>query len=591
MTDEGPAAPEPKTSPTKEKEASAENGAPTATPKPAEAPPPAADQQQKQQPEQQQKQQSPPPQQQQQQQQQEQKQEEKQDNDKLQQPEQTKEAQQKETEAAKPAGDAAAPGEEESKFKGLNARLAFAISAAAFGSAFQHGYNLGVINNPQALIESWINATYTDRHDEPMSEQKRTFVFSIIVSIYCAGGMFGGAMTGFFAERFGRKGGLLINNAFALVASVLFGFCKMASSYEMLIIGRFVIGINNGLNAGLCPMYLSEIAPTNLRGAIGTAYQLVLTISILISQVMGLENLLGTESLWPLALALTGAPAIFQLLALPICPESPKFLLISKDKPVDAQRALTWLRDTNDVQQEMGEMRNEAEAGKLVPAVSLREIVMNPTLRIPLVISLMMMMAQQLSGINAVIFFSTEIYKSAGLTDEAALNATIAMGTMNVLMTFASLVMVEKFGRKTLMLVGLSGMLVDVFLLFVCLLFKDSHSAVGYFSIVLVIVFVVMFATGPGSIPWFFVTELFAQNARPTASSIAVAVNWTAAFFVGIGFLPLKEVMGPYVFIVFAVLLAGFILFTWFKVPETKGRSIDEITSIFKQSAYGDSRV
>ncbi|XP_050691340.1 solute carrier family 2, facilitated glucose transporter member 1-like isoform X2 [Eriocheir sinensis] len=476
-------------------------------------------------------------------------------------------------------------------WQGLNARLAFAISAAAFGSAFQHGYNLGVINNPQALIESWINATYTDRHDEPMSEQKRTFVFSIIVSIYCAGGMFGGAMTGFFAERFGRKGGLLINNAFALVASVLFGFCKMASSYEMLIIGRFVIGINNGLNAGLCPMYLSEIAPTNLRGAIGTAYQLVLTISILISQVMGLENLLGTESLWPLALALTGAPAIFQLLALPICPESPKFLLISKDKPVDAQRALTWLRDTNDVQQEMGEMRNEAEAGKLVPAVSLREIVMNPTLRIPLVISLMMMMAQQLSGINAVIFFSTEIYKSAGLTDEAALNATIAMGTMNVLMTFASLVMVEKFGRKTLMLVGLSGMLVDVFLLFVCLLFKDSHSAVGYFSIVLVIVFVVMFATGPGSIPWFFVTELFAQNARPTASSIAVAVNWTAAFFVGIGFLPLKEVMGPYVFIVFAVLLAGFILFTWFKVPETKGRSIDEITSIFKQSAYGDSRV
>lgn len=113
---------------------------------------------------------------------------------------------------------------------------------------------------------------------------------------------------------------------------------------------------------------------------------------------------------------------------------------------------------------------------------------------------------------------------------------------MNVLMTFASLVMVEKFGRKTLMLVGLGGMLVDVFLLFICLLFKDSHSAVGYFSIVLVIVFVVMFATGPGSIPWFFVTELFAQNARPTASSIAVAVNWTAAFFVGIGFLPLKEV-------------------------------------------------
>ncbi|XP_045115603.1 solute carrier family 2, facilitated glucose transporter member 1-like isoform X1 [Portunus trituberculatus] len=474
---------------------------------------------------------------------------------------------------------------------GLNARLAFAISAAAFGSAFQHGYNLGVINNPQTLMEEWINSTYYDRYDEPMTEQKITFIFSIIVSIYCVGGMIGGALTGLFAERLGRKGGLLINNAFALVAAVLFGFCKMAGSYEMLIAARFVIGINNGLNAGLCPMYLSEIAPVSLRGAIGTAYQLVLTISILISQIMGLDNLLGTESLWPIALALTGIPAIFQLLALPVCPESPKFLLITKDKPMDAQRALTWLRNTNDVQTEMGEMRNEAEASKLVPSVSLREITMNPTLRIPLVISVMMMVAQQLSGINAVIFFSTEIYKSAGLNTDAALQATIAMGAMNVLMTFASLVMVEKFGRKTLMLVGLSGMLVDVFLLFICLLYKNSHVVVGYLSIFLVIFFVVMFATGPGSIPWFFVTELFAQNARPTASSIAVAVNWTAAFIVGIGFLPLKELMGPFVFIIFVVLLILFILFTWFKVPETKGRSIDEITSIFKQTAYGDSRV
>ncbi|XP_042208160.1 solute carrier family 2, facilitated glucose transporter member 1-like isoform X1 [Homarus americanus] len=475
--------------------------------------------------------------------------------------------------------------------KGLNARLAFAISAAAFGSAFQHGFNLGVINAPLNIIRHWMNVTNNERSGEYFTETEQTMVISIMVSIYCVGGMIGGALTGFFAERFGRKGGLLLNNIFALVAAVLFGFSKMANSYEMLIIGRFVIGINNGLNAGLCPMYLSEIAPVNLRGAIGTAYQLVLTISILFSQIMGLDTILGTDDLWPILLALTGLPAIFQLAALPVCPESPKFLLITKDEPVTAQRALTWLRDTTNVQDEMGEMRNEAEASKLVPSVSLREILTNPTLRIPLVISMMMMIAQQLSGINAVIFFSTDIYKSAGLSSEAALNATIAMGTMNVLMTFASLVMVEKFGRKTLMLAGLSGMLVDVFLLFICLLLKDVVPWISYFSIFLVIFFVVMFATGPGSIPWFFVTELFAQNARPTASSIAVAINWTAAFLVGLGFLPLHELAGPYVFLIFVVLLIGFILFTWFKVPETKGRTIDEITAVFKQTAYGANSV
>ncbi|XP_071518444.1 solute carrier family 2, facilitated glucose transporter member 1-like isoform X1 [Panulirus ornatus] len=474
---------------------------------------------------------------------------------------------------------------------GLNPRLAFAISAAAFGSAFQHGYNLGVVNAPLTLIENWMNATTYDRTEMHLTDAGATVLISIMVSIYCIGGMIGGALTGFFADRFGRKGGLLLNNIFAIVAAVLFGFCKMASSYEMLIAGRFVIGINNGLNAGLCPMYLSEIAPVNLRGAIGTAYQLVLTISILLSQIMGLESILGTEDLWPILLALTGLPAIFQLIALPVCPESPKYILINKDEPVAAQRALTWLRDTTNVQEEMGEMRNEAEASKLVPSVSMREIVTNPTLRIPLVISMMMMMAQQLSGINAVIFFSTKIYESAGLSEEASLNATIAMGTMNVLMTFASLVMVERFGRKTLMLAGLSGMVIDVFLLFICLLLKDTVEWISYLSIFLVIFFVVMFATGPGSIPWFFVTELFAQNARPTASSIAVAINWTAAFFVGLGFLPLQELTGPYVFLIFVGLLICFIVFTWFKVPETKGRSIDEITAIFKQSAYGANSV
>lgn len=474
---------------------------------------------------------------------------------------------------------------------GLNPRLAFAISAAAFGSAFQHGYNLGVVNAPLTLIENWMNATTYDRTEMHLTDAGATVLISIMVSIYCIGGMIGGALTGFFADRFGRKGGLLLNNIFAIVAAVLFGFCKMANSYEMLIAGRFVIGINNGLNAGLCPMYLSEIAPVNLRGAIGTAYQLVLTISILLSQIMGLESILGTEDLWPILLALTGLPAIFQLIALPVCPESPKYILINKDEPVAAQRALTWLRDTTNVQEEMGEMRNEAEASKLVPSVSMREIVTNPTLRIPLVISMMMMMAQQLSGINAVIFFSTKIYESAGLSEEASLNATIAMGTMNVLMTFASLVMVERFGRKTLMLAGLSGMVIDVFLLFICLLLKDTVEWISYLSIFLVIFFVVMFATGPGSIPWFFVTELFAQNARPTASSIAVAINWTAAFFVGLGFLPLQELTGPYVFLIFVGLLICFIVFTWFKVPETKGRSIDEITAIFKQSAYGANSV
>merc|ERR1719154_596080 len=138
------------------------------------------------------------------------------------------------------------------------------------------------------------------------------------------------------------------------------------------------------------------------------------------------------------------------------------------------------------------------------------------------------------------------------------------------------------------MLAGLTGMLVVCILLTICLALKSLGDWISYMSIVLVILFVVMFATGPGSIPWFLVNEIFASNARPIAASIAVAVNWTAAFLVGLLFLPVAEVMGPYVFLVFVALLAFFIAFTWFKVPETKGKSIDEITAVFKEQAYGN---
>ncbi|XP_039279600.1 solute carrier family 2, facilitated glucose transporter member 1 isoform X1 [Nilaparvata lugens] len=473
--------------------------------------------------------------------------------------------------------------------KGLNPRLAFAIAAAAVGSAFQHGYNLGVVNAPQKLIEEWILGVIRNQTDaSPPSDAdqtKVTMIFSIAVSIYCVGGMLGGAITGLVAEKYGRKGGLLFNNIFIVIAAALLGFSKAMNSYYMIIVGRFLLGINSGLNAGLTPMYLSEIAPVQLRGAVGTVYQLVLTISILISQILGLNFILGTAELWPILLSLTIVPTIFQLITLPMCPESPKYLLITKGQEIESQRAVTWFRGTIEVHDEMDEMRREYESMKLVPKVTLREMLVNSALRIPLFISLVVMIAQQLSGINAVIFFSTSIFQLASLGDSAQL-ATLAMGAMNVLMTVISLVLVERVGRKVLLLVGFSGMFVITCLLAVALAYVKSNKWLPYVCILLVIAFVVMFAVGPGSIPWFLVSELFNQSALPLATSLAVGTNWTANFFVGLGFLPLQQLLGGHVFFIFAILQALFIVFIYKKVPETKNKTLEEISTMFKQISY-----
>merc|ERR1712004_173739 len=475
--------------------------------------------------------------------------------------------------------DSAAPATGGGGKKGLNPRIGFAIAAGAIGSSFQHGYNTGVLNAPEVMIKQWTKSyVCPDAANETLEilpgdehsvnnacNVSVTFIWSFVVSIFCIGGMMGGSVVGVVSSRLGRKGGLLLNNILVVIGAVLMGTAKAAGSYHMLILGRLIIGINAGLNAGLAPMYLAEISPTSLRGALGTVYQLIITMSILLSQVLGMGSLLGTPDGWPWLLAITAVPAIFQIATLPFCPESPKYLLLDKDDEHGAEEALQWLRGTIEVHDEMDEMKQEQE------------------LRKPLIIAMMMMLAQQLSGINCAIFYSTNIFKEAGLNPTQSQSATLGMGAMNVAMTFVSLALIEKAGRKVLMLSGLSLMICMTIPLLASLLTFTTVPAMSYVAVVAVITFVVGFATGPGSIPWFFVTELFAQSGRPTATSIAVTVNWSANFLVGLGFAPLNTLLGPYVFVVFMVIQLFFILYVYFVVPETKNRTTEEITARFRK--------
>lgn len=252
------------------------------------------------------------------------------------------------------------------------------------------------------VLEQWLFEVIGNRTGEPPAENTIVFVWAITVAIFCVGGMIGGVSTGFIADRFGRKKGLLLNNILVLIATICLATAKAAASYELLILGRFIIGINSGLNAGLAPMYLAEISPINLRGSVGSVYQLVITISILVAQALGLKYTLGTAEHWPLLFSLTIVPAIFQVFTLPFCPESPKYLLATKNNSVEAQKALSWLRGGCAVQEEMDQMKAENDANKLLPKVTLKELLTNRILRIPLIICLFIMIAQQLSGINAV---------------------------------------------------------------------------------------------------------------------------------------------------------------------------------------------
>lgn len=474
--------------------------------------------------------------------------------------------------------------EDEKPKKNITPYLLFCVSTAVIGS-LQFGYNTGVINAPEQKLRLFFQNVSIERYGEPFSPGATTMVWSFAVAIFSVGGMVGSFSVGAMVDRFGRRKSMLLANILALLGGGLMGLSSLSRSFEMVIIGRLIIGVFCGLCTGLTPMYIGEISPTALRGAFGTLHQLGVVIGILIAQIFGLEFLLGSDLLWPLLLALTILPAVLQSIMLPFCPESPRYLLIVLNKEEEARKALERLRGHEDVNDDVQEMKDEGLKMSMEKKVTILELFRSPVYRQPIMIAIVLQLSQQLSGINAVFYYSTGIFDTAGVTQP--IYATIGAGVVNTVFTVVSLFLVERAGRRTLHLIGLAGMAVCALLMTISLALVKTNQALSYLAIVAVFGFVASFEMGPGPIPWFIVAELFSQGPRPAAMAISGFSNWTANFLVGLGFPKLAEVCDAYVFLIFMVLLIIFFIFTFLRVPETKGRTFDDIAQGFAASAGG----
>lgn len=456
-------------------------------------------------------------------------------------------------------------------------RLCLAVVSAIMGSV-EFGYNTGVINAPETDIKSFMNSTHFDRTLEPMGETTITSLYALIVAIFAVGGMFGGLAAGWWSNFFGRKFGMILNNIIGVAACVMMYLSRTASAYEMIIVGRLLVGISCGLFTGLTPMYLSEISSPNIRGALGTLHQLGVVTGLLTSQVLGFPEVFGNADYWHLLLGLGVAPCVIQILTMPLCPESPRFLLLTKNRERDARKALQILRGTDNVEGDLQEMKAESRSTDEEDSISILALLRSPALRMPLVISVVMQLSQQLSGINAIFYYSLNLFKHAGLQQSTAAHATSGVGGTMIVMTMITIPLMDKIGRRTLHLVGLGGMFIFSILITLSLALTHLADWLKIGNIVVSLLYVVFFAVGPGSIPWLIVSELFSQRSRPAAMSVSVVVNWIANFAVGYCFPYMQKGLVDYSFLPFSFLLALFFIFTIKYVPETKNRSIEEIT-------------
>uniref|UniRef100_A0A8D3C2I4 Solute carrier family 2, facilitated glucose transporter member 5 n=1 Tax=Scophthalmus maximus TaxID=52904 RepID=A0A8D3C2I4_SCOMX len=446
----------------------------------------------------------------------------------------------------------------------LTAVLALATLVSAFGSSFQYGYNVAVINSPSPFMQQFYNETYMERNGRPMEENFLTLLWSLSVSMYPLGGFFGSLMVAPLVNKLGRKGTLLFNNIFSIVPAVMMGVSEIAKSYEIIIVARFIVGICAGLSSNVVPMYLGELSPKHLRGAIGIIPQLFITIGILSAQVLGIRNILGNSTGWTLMLGLTGIPALIELLLLPFFPESPRYMLIQRGEEKTAKKALQRLRGLDNVDAELSEMRLEDHA----------------LLRWQLVSIIVMNMGQQLSGVNAIYYYADNIYASAGVKQNDIQYVTVGTGAVNVFMTVAVFI-VEASGRRLLLLCGFGICCGACVLLTVALNLQGNVTWMPYISITCVIVYVIGHAIGPSPIPYVVTTEMFRQSARPAAFMVAGSVHWLSNFTVGLVFPFLERGLGPYSFILFSVVCLVTLIYIWLVVPETKNKTFLEICQMF----------
>uniref|UniRef100_A0A8C7ZHL5 Solute carrier family 2, facilitated glucose transporter member 5 n=1 Tax=Oryzias sinensis TaxID=183150 RepID=A0A8C7ZHL5_9TELE len=438
---------------------------------------------------------------------------------------------------------------ESKRLKFPNKSLLLAAFATCIGGTFQCGYNISVINAPTMHVQAFINRTWSDRYQANISENALTLLWSTIVSIFTLGGLLGVTIGGTLSVKLGRKGTLLSNNLFSLTAALLMGLSSSVGLFEFLIIGRFLIGINAGI--GLCvePMFLGEISPTAFRGALGSGTSIFLTVGILSGQVMGLNEVLGEEQFWPYLLSTTCIPAILQLLILPWFPESPRYLLIDKGDEEGCKNALRQLHGLDDCDSSLEDIQKEKSNLAGFQAKKPWELFADRSLRWQLLTIIVINMAQQLNGVNAMYFYADYVFLQSGIPLDKTPYATVGTGAC------------------------------ECFTALTCV--RTEFTIIRILVLSISTLFLMLINSGVTNI---LNNELFTQTARPAAFMIAGTVNWLSFFLVGLLFPFIVIGLQHYCFLVFFVVCSSVAIYILLVVPETKNKTFVEIQNEFKSS-------
>ena len=458
---------------------------------------------------------------------------------------------------------------------GMTPWLALVLVVVLFAGGL-FGYDQGVISGALPGIKSAFS----------LSE----LMVQVVTSWVTLGALLGSLAGGEMADRLGRKRTVLVAGALFTVGAAVQYFAPDAA---VLVIGRLVIGAGVGVAAVAAPLYAAELAPANLRGRFVSGYQMAITIGIFLAYLV--NGRLAADANWRLMLGAAAVPGLALFIVGLVAPESPRWLML-KGRRADAAAELRRIEPDADVEPRLdafaATLKQDANAagwGELFQA----------EWRKPLLVALGLAVFQQITGINAIIYYANQIFAAAGFTTEAArASVTLwAVGGVNVLATLIAIAFIDKVGRRKLLMVGLVGMGASLAVVGTAFRYiapagaaataaatTAAPSTAGIVTVAALVVFIACFAFSLGPVTWTVINEVFPARIRSRGVALATAVNWGSAWLVSQFFLSLVTALGSSLTFWLLTFFCGLgWVWVYRSVPETKGLVLERIQDLWKQ--------
>ena len=456
-----------------------------------------------------------------------------------------------------------------------NQNYLFSITAVATLGGLLFGYDTAVISGTEKSLELFLI--------KPLG--LTSLIHGITVSSALVGCILGGVLSGFFSDTIGRKKTLMVSSILFLVSAIGSGYPEMLffergiPSIELLLTFNFyrvVGGVGVGLASAISPTYISEIAPANIRGKLISFNQFAIIFGMLVVYFVNWGIAYGkdiewiNETGWRMMFISEAIPAALFLVLLLFVPETPRFLVMKNSN----EKALGVLKkiNTNDANarnifNQIKESISRASTNKSVLSYGRKVII----------IGVLLSVFQQFVGINVALYYAPRIFESMGLTKDASMLQTVIMGAVNVVFTVVAIFTVDMWGRKPLLILGSIGMAIGMFGIASLAFFN----IIGMSTLFFIILYTASFMMSWGPVCWVLIAEIFPNKIRGQAVAIAVAFQWFSNYLISSTYPMMMEISGSATYGFYSVMAILSALFVWKMVPETKGKSLEEVEKIW----------